>query len=483
MRPLSLLTPLFLAMPLLAGTPDDGQSIAELRTAAEQGHADAQAHLSWAYHTGVGVKTDAAEAVKWEQLAAKNGQASAQYYLGSDYEFGLGGLPKDAAQAATWYRRAAEQNHPIAQSRLGDLYAEGRGVPRDDYEALRWYARAAIQNDSGGYLGLGRMYAAGRGVPKDEEKALKSFERAADLETSIAFAAVGLEAGMSPSLKRDYGLSLAPERTPPSSGAVVERDKLAAILRARQPQPSAVPPAKAEEFCPRLEAMMAAAMTNFVAIRGKGDEENGWEATERLPGMRWCTIESAGSADDARPFKLHCYVAYDVDAASAAGSREGTSQLVSRCLGASWRATAPPPSEYRSTVFFDDPKSPLQLEIFQEISGRSKYSVDLTIAAPLPPLSIVWSRADGAAGLDSPVDFKSEKAGAGNVVHAFAELLGADLFIDLELKGKVTFDRKNVPLHEALDAVCSQISCTWSLNRSHSRPELYVERRAAAMDR
>lgn len=93
---------------------------------------------------------------------------------GSDYEFGLGGLPKDIDQAAHWYYRAAVQNHPIAQARLGDLYAEGRGVPHNDSAAREWYLRATVRNDFGGFLGLGRIYVAGRGVPKDEKTALRA---------------------------------------------------------------------------------------------------------------------------------------------------------------------------------------------------------------------------------------------------------------------------------------------------------------------
>lgn len=100
---LALLFALFLAA---GGDP----SIAELRAAAAKGDAEAQAHLSWAYHTGFGVALDDAEGVRSAQLAAKQGQASAEYYLGSDYEFGLGGLPKDSAQAAVWYRRGGAES-------------------------------------------------------------------------------------------------------------------------------------------------------------------------------------------------------------------------------------------------------------------------------------------------------------------------------------------------------------------------------------
>ena len=459
----------------LAIESDEGrtEAVVWLGRAAAQGHADAQTHLSWAYHVGIGVPTNDVEAVKWERLAAENGQASAQFYLASDYELGLGGLPKDIGQAVQWYRRAAEQNHPIAQARLGDLYADGRGVPRNDLEALAWYRRAAAQNDYGGQLGLGRMYAAGRGVPKDEKEALRWFERSEYEEVS---ALLSNDPAMSEARKRDYGLvALSADRRP--SGPYKERAdfkaRLAALQRAEDKKmaSAATPVAKPEEFCPRLAAVMSAATGNFASLRGKGNEQEGWEATEALPGMRPCKIERQID-DDLPPFEYRCTVVDDVDATTAGASRELTQQLVSRCLGPSWHAGERPHSHY-FTVFFSNEQSPLRLQL-QQIDWDPKSSLSLQVDAPLAPLTLTRSHAGGAIDLNSPVDFKSAGAGIGNVVHAFAHLLGADLMIDVGMTGKVTLDRKNVPLHEALDAVCAQVSCAWSFKPD--RRELYIRK-------
>lgn len=408
------------------------EAIVWLQRAAAQGHADAQTHLAWAYHSGVGVQANDAEAVKWERLAAEKGQASAQFYLGSDYEYGLGGLPKDAAKAAQWYRRAAEQNHPIAQAQLGELYAEGRGVPRNDTEAVTWYARAAAQKDFRGQLGLGRMYAAGRGVPKDEKAALQWFERAADQEVDTLDSALSESPGMSDARRRDYFLASGAGRHSEAPGASKERDDLAAKLLAAEPKPVPVLVGKPEEFCPRLEAVMAAGTANFATL----------QPAETLPGMHPCSVEGA-SSDDAPPFSYRCTVAEGVDANAARAVREGTQQLLTQCLDASWHA-----DERRHfhdvMVFFSNDKSPLELQLTQR-EWFSKYDVLLYIDAPLAPLTLTRSHPGGAIDLDTPVDFKSEKAGAGNVVHAFARLLGSDLVIDSRIKGKVTLDRKNTP--------------------------------------
>lgn len=454
------------------------EAVLWLKRAAAQGHAAAQTHLSWAYHLGVGVASNAVEAVKWERLAAEKGDASAQFYLGSDYELGLGGLPKSAVEAARWYRRAAEQNHPIAQARLGDLCAIGRGVPRNDSQALMWYRRAAAQNDFGGQLGLGRMYEAGQEVPKDEKEALRWFERAELQEAATADSAWRDGSEMSEARKRDYALAMGAERTG-LPGAGRERERLAAKLltlqRAEDKRLAAtVPIAKPEEFCPRLAAVMAAATANFATLRGKGSDAETWEATEALPSMRPCSIRR-GTDDDAPPFEYRCTVAAEVDATAAGASREATQQLVSQCLGGSWHAKEYPHSN-RITVFFTNETSPLMLEIFQ-IEWFKKYSIDLTVYAPLAPLILKRSRAGGATDLDSAVDFKSEKAGVGNVVKAFAQLLGAVLMIDIGMTGKVTLDRKNLPVHEALDALCAQVGCVWSFSTKHAKPELYIQRK------
>ncbi len=75
---------------------------------------------------------------------AEDGQARAQYLLGSKY-FRSSGVPKDYAEAVKWYRNAAEQGYSIAQCSLGFCYAQGLGVPKDDVQAYKWNNLAAAQ--------------------------------------------------------------------------------------------------------------------------------------------------------------------------------------------------------------------------------------------------------------------------------------------------------------------------------------------------
>jgi TPR repeat protein len=103
---------------------------------------------------------------EWFQLAAEEGYASAQYYLGQMYRNGRG-VPQDDKAAMKWYTLAAKQGYADAQYNLGVMYEKGRGVSQDDKTAVKWYKLAAERGDADAQYNLGVMYAFGKGVPKD----------------------------------------------------------------------------------------------------------------------------------------------------------------------------------------------------------------------------------------------------------------------------------------------------------------------------
>lgn len=80
---------------------DYGSALQEFRPLAEQGNALAQFALGTMYAHGKGVLPDSAEAGRWYRLAAKQGHAPAQFYLGLKYFVGKG-VPKDRVSAYTW---------------------------------------------------------------------------------------------------------------------------------------------------------------------------------------------------------------------------------------------------------------------------------------------------------------------------------------------------------------------------------------------
>lgn len=107
------------------------------RPLAEQGNAAAQYNLGTLYNQGLGRAIDLVEAAKWYRRAAQGGNPNAQLKMGVFLAKGLG-LAQDYGEAISWFREAAEQHNAQAQFNLGILYATGSGVDRDRVQALMW---------------------------------------------------------------------------------------------------------------------------------------------------------------------------------------------------------------------------------------------------------------------------------------------------------------------------------------------------------
>jgi TPR repeat protein len=158
---------------------DAAQAAGWYRKAADQGDAFSQLSLAQCYASGIGVDKDATEAAKWYRKAADQGNVVAQFYLGNAYYLGFG-ITQDATEAAKWYRKAAEQGNMDAQFNLGNAYASGNGVTKDDAEAVKWYLKAADKGSALAESNLGLHYAEGTGVAKDESEAVKWYRKAAE---------------------------------------------------------------------------------------------------------------------------------------------------------------------------------------------------------------------------------------------------------------------------------------------------------------
>ena len=113
------------------GSPEDAQqSFAWFHKAAEQGNANAQAEVGWAYRNGQGVEQDESQSVMWFLKSAEQGNSSAQYGLGMAYASGKG-VSKDPQQAIVWYEKSAQQGHAKAQAALAEIKAKGPDVAKD----------------------------------------------------------------------------------------------------------------------------------------------------------------------------------------------------------------------------------------------------------------------------------------------------------------------------------------------------------------
>jgi len=184
---LVFLVPIF----LLAGDFEDGVAAYRARVlksavrlflrAAEQGNAEAQYKLGTLFGNGEGVAQDFVKAAKWWEKAAQQGNAGAQRGLGFMFY-----KIKEYKEAASLYQLAAEQDDAEAQSNLGTMYSEGTGVVQNHKEASKWWLRAANQGFASAQFNLGRMYYRGEVVLKDNSEAAKWFIKAANQGNAMA---------------------------------------------------------------------------------------------------------------------------------------------------------------------------------------------------------------------------------------------------------------------------------------------------------
>ena len=175
--------------------PDDvATAVRELKPLAEQGNAEAQFNLGSLYYQGWGVPQDYREATQWMRKAAEQGHVFAQTTLGSIHAEGVqGAIEKDYPQALMWFIFAAAQGDMEAME-LRDTMAN-RMTPTQIAEAQRLAREFKPQNvytksfqefkalgergDAVAQFKVGLIYYGGQGVPRDYIEAHNWFKKAA----------------------------------------------------------------------------------------------------------------------------------------------------------------------------------------------------------------------------------------------------------------------------------------------------------------
>jgi len=173
---------------------DSAAALRQLKPLAAEGNADAQFNLGSLYHQGSGLPQDYQEAIKWFRKAADQGHAAARVNLGSLYAEGVQGvIPQDYPQALMWYIFAAASGDLEAMQLRDSLAAKMTPAqiteaqrlareykPEDAHaKALRELALLAEKGDAPAQLRLGVMYYHGQGVAVNYPEALKWFKQSA----------------------------------------------------------------------------------------------------------------------------------------------------------------------------------------------------------------------------------------------------------------------------------------------------------------
>lgn len=167
-------------------TPPDARqkaAMAELKSIvprAQGGDHSLQYRAGVILRDGLTGKADPAEAAKWFELAAKQGDIGAEVALGDMYAKGTG-VRQNYSRAAEFYGAAARGGrNPEAEFHLGELYFFGRGFPQDSTAAVDWFRKAALDGHAGAQSVMGSMYEQGFGVDKSPVDAFVWYTLAAE---------------------------------------------------------------------------------------------------------------------------------------------------------------------------------------------------------------------------------------------------------------------------------------------------------------
>ena len=132
------------------------------------------------------------QALKFYELAAKQGYYLSQYNLGTMLYNGEGGI-KNITHAREMFELAAEQNYADAQYKLGAMfYNNGEGSKKNITHARKMFELAAEQNHADAQYMLGVMFYKGEGGIKNIIQARKMFELAAERNHAAALYMLGI---------------------------------------------------------------------------------------------------------------------------------------------------------------------------------------------------------------------------------------------------------------------------------------------------
>ncbi|MEM8623612.1 MAG: tetratricopeptide repeat protein [Pseudomonadota bacterium] len=219
-----------------AATAGDLEKALELlKTAADQGNADASLGLAELYRTGTGVEASLSEALPHYEVAANQGNATALLRLGEVFFLGAPGIEKDEDRALFYFQASADAGESRASNVLGQLaekeandadalpdrerlfsrarahflrgaeggntdsqffysrlLANGQGGTKDIPKAMEWLHKSALSGNARAMSDLGTRYQEGNGVEADMAAALGWFLAGAERGSLPAMTNLGL---------------------------------------------------------------------------------------------------------------------------------------------------------------------------------------------------------------------------------------------------------------------------------------------------
>jgi uncharacterized protein len=200
---------------------------------AEQGDAQAQFKLGTIYDYGRGVSPDYQQAYKWYKLSADKGNGFSIYGLAWLHRNGQR-VKKKQNKSNDLFKKAlkilrplAEQGDAQAQVELGMSFFLGVGVPQDDNEAVKWLRLSAEQGHAEGQYQLSGMYSTGEVVPEtDRKEAVKWLRLSAEQGHAAAQNHLGFMYGTGYGVPLDYKEAVKWHRLSAEQGNAFAQDNL-----------------------------------------------------------------------------------------------------------------------------------------------------------------------------------------------------------------------------------------------------------------
>lgn len=170
---------------------NSNKELSGLKLKAEKGDINSQIELGKRLSNGTfPLEKDYSGAMKWYQMAADKGSATAQYSLAHLYWTKQ--LIMDDGKAYSLFLKSAEQNNPPALNMVGLCCFYGKGVTKDLTEAVKWWVKASEIGDANAQVSLGSCYEKGEGVSQDYKEALKWYTKAAEQGNALAQGSLGV---------------------------------------------------------------------------------------------------------------------------------------------------------------------------------------------------------------------------------------------------------------------------------------------------
>jgi len=182
-------------------------ALREFSVLADQGDADAQYFLGSLYQHGDGVAKNIDKAIPWLEKATHQNHFGATNAVAVIYA-GENKKVRDYDKAARYFKLVAKQDVPEAMYNLGLMFMYGLGIEQSTPQAAQWFQQSAVHGIAAAQYKLGMLIKQGDSGEADPAKALEWYLKAAEQGYEPAEYEVGMLFHLGDGIPKDDELAL-----------------------------------------------------------------------------------------------------------------------------------------------------------------------------------------------------------------------------------------------------------------------------------